>query len=508
MPAYELQFPVDGMVRALAYAKQAPTTTAYCINVWPFDLTLERVRGGTRPGLEKFYTDFLGGMPDLIAEVSYVSSGVYTSKAVFAQGGQLYVEDGLGGVEPVVSAVTLASDRHLGFAEIYQNLYILGSNTDPSALCVFDPATDTLALAVKSTAADIPTGATLLCNFNNRLVMAGFEDDPQNWSMSRQGDPLDWDDAVGDDEQAAVSANNSDQGVLGEQITALIPHNENCMFFGCTTSLWAMQGDIQQGGRLVRIAENIGVWGPRSWCYDTDGYLYFLSFDGLYGMPPGCGSQPKQLSRDRLPQELIGLDKTTNRVTMAYDQRFRGVYLAVYGTTNTYYFVRPDENGVSFWPMSFADTNHYIGEMYALRNRIPETAGDSIVLLGCADGFIRNFNRTVSDDDGTNIAAEIQIGAFPLGDGNQEGLLQKVEVAFGAGTGDVTCAIRAARSAQQAYDATSTYTAALTQEGLNRTFYPRVRGYSCFLTFSNEESSVFSFEQLYVTSMPFGSRRP
>lgn len=514
MPAFELQFPRDGMARALAYAKQAPTTTPYCINVWPFDLTLERDRGGSRPGHEKFFTTDTGGMPDLIAEVSYLATGVYTNRVVVANGGTLYAENFSGGVTAVTSGITLDTGRPLGYAELYQKLYILGSNDTNAKLCVYDPSANTLALAVKSTAADIPEGAELMCPYNNRLVLARFPSNPQNWAMSRQGDPLDWDDAVEDDEQAAVTSNNSDQGKLGEEITALIPHNQDCMFFGCTSSIWAMQGDIQSGGRLVRIADNIGVWGPRSWCYDTDGYLYFLSFDGLYMMAPGCGSQPKPVSRDRLPQELLGINRTTQRVSMAYDQRFRGVLIAVTsisGTnTSTMFFVRLGEGGASFWPTSFASSSHHVGELYSLRNRIPTTAGGSIMLLGCRDGYIRNFNRTVSNDDGTSIVAELQIGAFPLGDSNQEGLLQKVEVAFGASTGSVNCEIRAARSAQEAYDASSSFVAALTQSGLNRTFYPRVRGHSCLLKFTNSglSSSVFSFEQIYVSTMPFGSRRP
>ena len=255
------------------------------------------------------------------------------------------------------------------------------------------------------------------------------------------------------------------------------------------------------------------MWGARAWCYDTKGYLYFLSFDGLYGMPPGCGSMPTPLSRDRLPQELMNIDRDENRVSLAYDMVLGGVMISVTNieaSTSTNYFVRLGENGVAFWPTEFASSDHHVMELYSLRNRIPETSGDSLMLMGCRDGFVRNFNRAVTNDDGVSIVAALQIGAFPLDDGNKEGLLQQVEVAFGAGTGSVNCQIRAARSAQQAYDASPSYVSALTQSGLNRTFYPRVRGHSCLLTFTNEglDSSVFSFEQIYVTTMPFGKRRP
>jgi hypothetical protein len=515
VPPIELRFPSGGLDRRLSYANQAPTTTPYSLNVWPDDVTLDRARGGTRPGIEKFLLPSVGGMPDLVADVTYVSGGVHRSKIVVVYNGLLYYDDNAGNLTTVnTPGATLATGYQLGYAELYQKLYIIGDNSGDSILCVYDPATNTLDQVAGLVAGvdGYPPDCTMACNYNNRIILAGNPASPQSYYASRQGDPTDWIVGVVGDTQAPFSAVNSDQGRLGEKITALIPHNNDCMFFGCTSSMYAMQGDIQSGGRITKLCENIGVWGPRSWCYDTDGVLYFLSYDGLYVMAPGCGSMPKAVSRPKIPQELINIDRDAYRVSMAYDTRNRGVLIAVTSITgadtSTMFFVST-ENNVAFWPVEFANPDHHAGELFALRERIPTTQGRGGLVIGSRDGYIRRFNRDLSqDDDYTDIEAAIDLGPFPLGeDATREGIIQKVQVALGTGAGSVECAVRASKSAQQAYESEAFFTASLNQEGLNRTFYPRVRGQSGLVRISNVDGSSFSLEQVTVNARDFGERR-
>lgn len=515
MPVNELRFPLAGLDRRLSYAQQAPATTPYSLNIWPDDVTLERARGGTRPGTEKYAIPSVGGMPDLVADVSYVSGGVHRSKLVVVYNGLLYYDDGAGNLTTVnTPGATLASGYQLGYAELYQKLYIIGDNSGDSILCVFDPAANTLDQVAGLTAGvdGYPPDCTMACNYNNRIILAGNPASPHSYYASRQGDATDWLVAIEGDTQSPFSAANSDQGRLSEKITALIPHSTDCMFFGCTSSMWAMQGDIAAGGRITKIAENIGVWGPRSWCYDTDGVLYFLSYDGVYVMPPGCGSLPKPISRPKIPQELINIDRDAFRVSMAYDVRNRGVLIAVTSITgadtSTMFFLST-ENNIAFWPVEFAEPDHHAGELFQLRERIPDDQGLSNMMIGCRDGYIRRFNRDLSqDDDFTDIQAAIDIGPFPLGgDASREGLLQQVQVSLGAESGDVVCSVRAAKSAQQAYESTSLFSASLNQEGLNRSFYPRVRGQSGIIRIANANGSKFSLEHIVASTKDFGERR-
>ena len=56
----ELQFPTKGLDEGLAAEKQPPTTSPVLLNVRPFDVNEERIRGGQRPGSVKAYADRVG----------------------------------------------------------------------------------------------------------------------------------------------------------------------------------------------------------------------------------------------------------------------------------------------------------------------------------------------------------------------------------------------------------------------------------------------------------------
>ena len=57
----DLRFPVGGLNRRYAYRQQPPYTTPDCLNMRPFDVIEGRERGGSRPGLNLTYWDWLGG---------------------------------------------------------------------------------------------------------------------------------------------------------------------------------------------------------------------------------------------------------------------------------------------------------------------------------------------------------------------------------------------------------------------------------------------------------------
>lgn len=56
----DLRFPLGGLHRRSGYQQQQPYTTPDCLNVWPSDVFGERLRGGSRPGLAKAFTQQLG----------------------------------------------------------------------------------------------------------------------------------------------------------------------------------------------------------------------------------------------------------------------------------------------------------------------------------------------------------------------------------------------------------------------------------------------------------------
>jgi len=96
-----LAFPVGGLNRKYGYQSQPPYTTPDCLNVRPSDVVKGRGRGGSRPGLEKAFSEQLGsGYPvNLLGNITvmnYASSsleigvthtGTYSFVPVFTKTG-------------------------------------------------------------------------------------------------------------------------------------------------------------------------------------------------------------------------------------------------------------------------------------------------------------------------------------------------------------------------------------------------------------------------------------
>lgn len=60
-PISVLPFPVGGIDRHMAYDMEPPLTTPYAVNVRPYDSIGTRQRGGSRPGLNRSFSQNLGG---------------------------------------------------------------------------------------------------------------------------------------------------------------------------------------------------------------------------------------------------------------------------------------------------------------------------------------------------------------------------------------------------------------------------------------------------------------
>jgi len=55
-----IDFPLGGLNKQMSYRKQSPGTTPDCLNVMPVDVLEGRLRGGSRPGLERTFADKVG----------------------------------------------------------------------------------------------------------------------------------------------------------------------------------------------------------------------------------------------------------------------------------------------------------------------------------------------------------------------------------------------------------------------------------------------------------------
>ena len=320
-----------------------------------------------------------------------------------------------------------------------------------------------------------PLNCPLCCTYRGRLVLAG---PGPVWYMSRVLNPNDWDYGYDPNDAArAVAGTNSTAGGIPDPITALIPHSDDYLIFGCERSLWILTADPAYGGKLHALSRDIGVLGPTAWCSLPDGSTVFLSRDGLYMMAAGGRSEPIPVSRPTLPAELIDVDYSTKVVSLVYDIQERGVHLRVTpvnGDLGTHYFI--DWVNKTFWLDVYPATQ----QATAMVRYSANPADDSMVIMGGLDGVLRQYHPTVAADDGTAGVSKIGIGPIRIGGPGNEGVLQNFTAILDAASTDVTWGLYVADSAEEvvaAMTAGSTYweTGTLTA-GFNHPVYTRCRG--------------------------------
>jgi hypothetical protein len=327
-----------------------------------------------------------------------------------------------------------------------------------------------------------PSNCIIVASWRGRL-MCVERSDPYNIKMSRVFNPKDWD-YNQTDVARAIQGNFTYAGGVGEPITAIVPFHQNCLIIGCRNSIWSLNGDPGGGGAAKRIDHEIGMLDSRAWCIIRGGYLLMMTKDGLYIMPPGCGAPPTSVSREFLPTELLNIDASVYEVSMAYDLRFRGVHLFLYNGTNTSHWfidVHTKATGntfaAAFWPVAYT-ADH---SPAACHPRPGYTGTDSPVVFGSKDGYMRNLQIGLDQDDGSTIASYIVFGPFALGStgGEIEGKLSSISAVLGRNSGSVTWSVHVGQTAEDAVNASARESGAWTghtDAGLQYKAHPRARG--------------------------------
>ena len=242
-----------------------------------------------------------------------------------------------------------------------------------------------------------PLNCSLCCTYRGRLVLAG----PGSiWYMSRVLDPNDWDYGFDpQDPSRAIAGTSTTTGGIPEPLTALMPHSDSYLIFGCERSLWKLTSDPAYGGTIESLNRDVGVLSPGAWCNISDGSIVFLSRDGLYHLPPGGQSYPQPISRPKLPAELLNIDTTINVISMCYDVQDRGIHLSVTptaGTAGVHYFL--DWTAQGFWPVSMPTAL----QPTAMMRYAPSSTTAPTVILGSFDGYTRKYLASQTADVNAN----------------------------------------------------------------------------------------------------------
>lgn len=336
---------------------------------------------------------------------------------------------------------------------------------------IYDPATNSAERWV-ATEGSVPAGCPLIALYRDRLVLAK----EHVWYMSRQGAPLDYNyGADATDAQRAVAGSNSDAGLIGQQLRALISHSDDYLIFGCDSSLWLLQGDPASSGIIGNLSYTVGIVGEQAWCKTPDGQIIFLSRDGIYGLAPGAGNYPQSLSRERLPRELLDIDPDLVTVSMEYDVRERGIHLFLTyeeepNAPKQHWWFDWETKG--FWPVRLASTAFEPTTTY----RLQREGEESVVLLGCRDGYVRQFHRECSDDDSQSFESYILLGPFRAGaDDMSDGILSELVGVLDDASGEVDWMVHVGPTFESAINS-SPYASGRWSAGLNYRERPRARG--------------------------------
>ena len=365
------------------------------------------------------------------------------------------------------------------FSKIY---YIDGTNLKKLTL-----SSDTVSAWNPS---DIPALPRLIARYRGRIVLAGQVADPNNWHMSKSGDPDNWDTAPAvTNALMAVSGNIGEQGLMGDVVTALIPYDDDAMVIGMDSSIAIMAGDPAAGGAIDVVSNDTGIaWG--AWALDPYDTLYFMGIDGIYKMPRG--GQIVSLTLNVLDDVFEKIDLSVNRVVLEWDYRRRGLLVIIANvnddTINDAFFF--DARTEGWFPTEYPVT---MGPNVIISHDA-ELADDKQFLLGCRDGYIRQIDEDALDDDGTTIASNVRL--FPVSTRTgTDSRLAGLEIVLVEGSKDVTLKLYSGQTAEQVALSTTVRWSRTLKAGRNVLTLPRIAG--AWLQMEFTATTRWGLESLY-----------
>lgn len=333
------------------------------------------------------------------------------------------------------------------------------------------------------TAGAFPTGSRLIALWRSRIVLSGVSSDPHNWFMSRQGNVLDFDyGAASTDAQRAVAGNNTDTGVVGDLITALIPYDKDRLIFGGDHTLFLLTGDPAFGGEIELVSSATGIAWGKAWAMDQNQVVYFYGTDGVYRYIPGA--RPESISKGRLDQAFRAVNLATHRVRLEWDRSYNRLYvfitqLASGASTHYCWESRTD----AWWPDQLPN-DHGPMSSYVLDADRPQ---DRKLLLGGRDGYIRMFEATSMRDDDTAISSYCFYPPIRIAEGLDDQVMNALSVTLSKDTTNVALDVFASEEAESLYDGTSAAktTRTFTRGGRHTDDRRRVRGSAIAIKLSN-----------------------
>jgi hypothetical protein len=350
----------------------------------------------------------------------------YQNLLVYAVQGYVYLCDPYGNTSTAGNQAAPFFNPTNPISMAYLNLDVF--MTDGSTIAQLNMSTGSMQTYTASTGI-APTYVANLANWRGRLVAYGDQNNPQNFYMSRLGNPYDWNYAA-EDEAAAVAGNLSLAGQIGTPIVSFVPFTDDLSVFSCDQSMWLVEGDPAAGGIIAILSNHIGCLGPNAWCTDDKNFLYFVGNAGLFEFRPFFAEYvpPNNLTAGKYDAFFNAIDRNENYVTLVYDAVLLGIHIFVSpisggGGTHLFYDLRTQ----SLWPIQYAPS---IGPNCALAYTPGSPGVKQIFALGGLDGNIYKIDQGALDDNGTAISSFVTFA--PVNPNPQgEAILNRVQLDMG-----------------------------------------------------------------------------
>ena len=293
-------------------------------------------------------------------------------------------------------------------------------------------------------------GSNVMALCWGRVFMNSIQN-PHQWFATRINDPLDLLLVVDDVASAQNSQATKKAGLVGDQLIAMIPYKGNTMVFGCQNNMFVMRADPAKGGFFTTLSDTTGIFSDESYCWDDKNNLYFMGSDGIYGLTAEAiieGKPPTNLTKEHLPKLIstLGLNRRTDRVTMAYDKDRYGIEISVSqfdGVWDAIFWLDLRTGGV--FPEEYQE-EHIPTILAYFDSRVKS---QRTLLAGCNDGYIRKWDESEKSDDGdVAIESEVLLGPIVGQNIRAKVSLDELSIRTGIDTDSITASVYSGLTAQ------------------------------------------------------------
>jgi len=278
-------------------------------------------------------------------------------------------------------------------------------------------------------------------------VSSGLFSDPENLFCSAVTEPTTYDYfATPLTSTRAVALNVAPQGIVGDPIYCVAAYDNDRLIVGGSTTLKVISGDLMANGQVDLISSKVGMaWGEPH-CMDTQGNFWFVSNDAkVYQWRPG---QLPQIVSQSVAQVLKAVDMGQTGIRLGFDNAAQAihVFLTPLSEPAPATHLTLELRSMSWTTLKFKNNNH---NPLALCNYDGNREEDRVLHIGSWDGYVRAFQPTAEDDDGTVIESEVWLGPLTTKDFD-ELLSQELVADLGEESGDVNWGMHVGTTAEQA----------------------------------------------------------